>query len=201
VPTPTDAPLTFFVDRSLGAHDVPDALRTAGVLVEIHDDHFAHDTPDTVWLAEVGACGWVVLTKDSRIRRHPLELQALLAANVAAFMLTATDLTGADMGHLLLQVHRGAEPVFDCRELVGVERAPPGHQLVAIEGGDLMADGYRAFAQAAGAFFQRDGRGPADALLVGRRTRDHDDAAPGLDLVEAVVGDHQHGPPSALLGA
>ncbi len=102
MPTPTDAPLTFFVDRSLGAHDVPHALRTAGALAEIHDDHFAPDTPDTVWLAEVGARGWVVLTKDSRIRRHPLELQALLAANVAAFMLTATELTGADMGSLLV---------------------------------------------------------------------------------------------------
>ena len=56
----------------------------------------------SAWLAEVGARGWIVLTKDSRIRRHPLELQALLAAEVAAFMLTATDLTGADMGHLLV---------------------------------------------------------------------------------------------------
>lgn len=102
MPTLTDAPLTFFVDRSLGAHDVSDALLTAGALVEIHDDHFAPDTLDAVWLAEVGARGWVVLTKDNRIRRHPLELQALLAADVAAFMLTATDLTGADMGRLLV---------------------------------------------------------------------------------------------------
>jgi len=72
--------------------------------VEIHDDHFAPDTPDTVWLAEVGVRGWIVLTKDNRIRRHPLELQVLLTANVAAFMLTATDLTGADMGRLLAAV-------------------------------------------------------------------------------------------------
>jgi hypothetical protein len=96
----TDAP-TFFVDRSLGACDVPDALSAAGVRVEIHDDHFAPDTADTAWLSEVGARGWIVLTKDARIRRHPLELQALLAAGVAAFMLTATDLTGADMGRVL----------------------------------------------------------------------------------------------------
>jgi hypothetical protein len=103
VPRPTDAStLTFFVDRSLGARDVPEALRAAGTLVEVHDDHFAPDTPDTIWLAEVGARGWVVLTKDSRIRRHPLELQSLLAADVAAFMLTATDLTGADMGRVLV---------------------------------------------------------------------------------------------------
>jgi hypothetical protein len=101
VPRSTEAPLTFFVDRSLGAHDVPDALRAAGARVEVHDDHFAPDTPDTSWLTEVGGRGWVVLTKDSRIRRHPLELQALLAANIAAFMVTATDVTGADMGRVL----------------------------------------------------------------------------------------------------
>lgn len=101
MPRSTDAALTFFVDRSLGAHDVPDALRAAGARVEVHDAHFAPDTPDTRWLIEVGARDWVVLTKDSRIRRHPLELQALLAANIAAFMVTATDLTGADMGRLL----------------------------------------------------------------------------------------------------
>lgn len=102
MPRTTDSRLTIFVDRSLGAHDVPDALRAAGALVEIHDDHFAPDTPDTAWLAEVGDRGWVVLTKDSRIRRHPLELQALLAANVAVFMLTATGLTGAEMGRVLV---------------------------------------------------------------------------------------------------
>jgi hypothetical protein len=102
VPRPTDVALTFFVDRSLGARDVPEALRAAGILVEVHDDHFAPDTPDIAWLGEVGARGWIVLTKDSRIRRHPLEFQSLLAANVAAFMLTATDLTGADMGRILV---------------------------------------------------------------------------------------------------
>jgi hypothetical protein len=46
VRTPTDAPHTFFIDRSPGAHDVPDALRAAGALVEIHDDHVAPDTPE-----------------------------------------------------------------------------------------------------------------------------------------------------------
>jgi hypothetical protein len=30
----------FFVDRSLGKHVVPGALRAAGARVEVHDDHF-----------------------------------------------------------------------------------------------------------------------------------------------------------------
>ena len=135
MPTPTDAPLTFFVDRSLGAHDVPHALRTAGALVEIHDDHFAPDTPDTVWLAEVGARGWVVLTKDSRIRRHPLELQALLAANVAAFMLTATDLTGADMGSLLVTALSRLSTIVRSRARPFIATISRQGQVAIIQGG------------------------------------------------------------------
>jgi hypothetical protein len=89
--------ITFFVDRSLGSVDVAAALRTAGLTVEIHDDHFQQDTPDTDWLTAVGARQWVVLTKDSRIRRHPLEMEALLSSGVAAFILTASGLTGREM--------------------------------------------------------------------------------------------------------
>jgi hypothetical protein len=48
--------------------------------VEVHDDHFAPDAPDAVWLRVVGERGWVVLTKDERIRRRPLEREALLTA-------------------------------------------------------------------------------------------------------------------------
>jgi len=43
--------------------------------VAIHDDHFPPDAPDTAWLQVVGERRWVVLTKDERIRRRPLERQ------------------------------------------------------------------------------------------------------------------------------
>jgi predicted nuclease of predicted toxin-antitoxin system len=76
---------------------VATALRTAGVEVEIHDDHFAQNATDAHWLAVVGQRNWVVLTKDDRIRYHPAELQALRQASVAAFILTAKNLTGPEM--------------------------------------------------------------------------------------------------------
>lgn len=43
-----------------------------------------------------------MLTKDQRIRRRHVEFQALLAANVAAFVLTSGNLTGAAMGQALV---------------------------------------------------------------------------------------------------
>ena len=80
---PPEAPLTFFVDRSLGGQIVASGLRGEGETVEVHDDHFAKDTPDVTWLAAVGEKGWVVLSKDDRIRTNALEREALLAASVA----------------------------------------------------------------------------------------------------------------------
>lgn len=44
------------------------------------------------------ANGWVVLTKDKQIRRRTLELKALTEAGVAAFVLTAGNLRGEEMG-------------------------------------------------------------------------------------------------------
>lgn len=80
--------LVFFIDRSLGRRYVAQALRDAGAKVEIHDDHFPQTTSDVDWLTEVGKRGWVVLSKDERIRRNRIERGALVAARVRAFFLT-----------------------------------------------------------------------------------------------------------------
>lgn len=52
-------------------------MRAAGAQVEAHDDHFAQNTTDVEWLAQVGKWGWVVISKDQNIRRNPLELAAI----------------------------------------------------------------------------------------------------------------------------
>src|SRR5262245_42661349 len=88
LPSPPE-PLVFFVDRSLGRHIIPDAIRNTGAQVELHDSHFSQDAQDHVWLAEAGKCGWVVLTKDKRLRYRAVETNALMSAKVRAFVLTA----------------------------------------------------------------------------------------------------------------
>jgi len=92
--------LVFFIDRSLGRKQVAQALREAGATVEVHDDHFPQTTPDVEWLAEVGRRGWVVLSKDERIRRNRIERAALDSARVRAFFLTQQDITGQEMAEL-----------------------------------------------------------------------------------------------------
>lgn len=77
----------FFTDRNLGRHLVPQRLREAGLQVEIHDDHFAQDVADAVWLPEVAARGWVVLTADQNLRYNRLEREALLASGARVFVI------------------------------------------------------------------------------------------------------------------
>ena len=44
----------FFIDRSIGVEPIRTELVKAGLVVEVHDDHFARDEEDRVWLQSVG---------------------------------------------------------------------------------------------------------------------------------------------------
>jgi predicted nuclease of predicted toxin-antitoxin system len=87
----------FFIDRSLGIEPIRTELIKAGLVVEIHDDHFARDEDDRVWLRTVGERHWVVLTKDQRLRYRPLEIAALRANKARVFVLTAGNLRGVEI--------------------------------------------------------------------------------------------------------
>jgi predicted nuclease of predicted toxin-antitoxin system len=64
-------------------------LRGASLKIEIHDDHFAQNAPDPEWLAAAGKNGWIVITRDERIRYREAEKQAIRRAKVRAFVLAA----------------------------------------------------------------------------------------------------------------
>jgi hypothetical protein len=76
----------FFTDRDLGKR-FPEILRSAGLAVERHADHFAHDCPDEVWLEEIGRSGWIAITHDGRIRYKPNELAAVMQHRVALLVM------------------------------------------------------------------------------------------------------------------
>src|SRR5262245_254483 len=96
----SDRPI-FYVDRCLGKA-VPRALQEAGARVEIHDDHFAKDAEDEVWIPEVARRGWVILTKDKNIRRTPGEREAALTANARIFTLSSGNMRGEVMAALFV---------------------------------------------------------------------------------------------------
>jgi hypothetical protein len=83
--------------------NVAQKLREAGAQAEKHDDHFAEDTPDVDWLAEVGVKEWVVLTKDKRIRHNPLEKKAVEVARLRVFTLSRGNMTGEQMAQVFVK--------------------------------------------------------------------------------------------------
>lgn len=76
---------------------VAEALRERGLRVVVHDDHFPQATDDETWLPVVGARGWVLLTKDERLRRDSIQREILLGVGVRAFVLSDASLTGPAM--------------------------------------------------------------------------------------------------------
>ncbi|MDZ7733904.1 MAG: hypothetical protein U5R31_13320 [Acidimicrobiia bacterium] len=96
-PRPPEPP-EFFVDRSLGRHLLPNALRDAGhvahTLASVYGEQRAQQVADEEWIQLAGKNAWVVLTKDDAIRRRPAELAAVQRHDVRMFCLTTASLTG-----------------------------------------------------------------------------------------------------------
>lgn len=62
------------------------------MVVHIHDDEFAPDEEDPIWLPKVAARGWVILTKDREIRHRKIELDAVLSNGAYLLMFGQGDL-------------------------------------------------------------------------------------------------------------
>jgi len=71
-------------------------LQEAGAKVERARLHFPPGTPDEVWLATAGKRGWIVFTRDKRIRYRALERESLLEAEVRAFVFIGGNMTSAE---------------------------------------------------------------------------------------------------------
>ncbi len=75
----------FFTDRDLG-RQFPDILRSAGLVVERHDDHFGPTTPDEEWITRVAAEGWIAISHNERIRYTPNERDAVLRGGLGLLL-------------------------------------------------------------------------------------------------------------------
>jgi PIN like domain len=96
----------FFLDRSLGRHQVPAMLRANELrlhtLSEVYGVPADESVADVTWLEHAGREGWVVLMKDARIRYREAERLVLIEHRVRAFCLTGGNLRAAEMGSLFL---------------------------------------------------------------------------------------------------
>ena len=76
-------------------------MDAAGIGYESYLDHFAPGVPDADWLPSLGARGWCLLKTDKRIRRRPLEREAVAENSICMFYFANNDASGAEMGRTL----------------------------------------------------------------------------------------------------
>jgi len=95
-------PLTLYLDESLDGESLATALEQAGAKVIRGSKHFPRGTPDETWLNECGRNGWIVLTRDKRIRYRVLERTALHEAGVKAFVFTGGNVSLKDTVQILV---------------------------------------------------------------------------------------------------
>ena len=105
--SPSDSTPEFFVDRSLGRHVVPEALRAAGLTVysmaDVYGEQIGQGLEDEVWLRHAGENDWVVLMKDAKIRYRPAELRAVQHFGVRAFCLVSGNLRADEQAARLVE--------------------------------------------------------------------------------------------------
>ena len=111
------APFVYWIDRCLGADEVPDRLRAIGVSVERYIDTYPSDprVDDQIWIREITARGLVIVTKDKNIRRDPAERAVLEAVGARYVCLASARLTGAQQADCLVSNWRTIDGVVRTR--------------------------------------------------------------------------------------
>jgi PIN like domain len=96
-------PAPPFIDRCAWSAALGQALALAGIAFVPHSAQFTHDTPDEEWLAAAADRGWLVVTRDQRIRYKANELAAMRSARLHVFVFTQGGLTGVETGDIVVR--------------------------------------------------------------------------------------------------
>jgi len=95
----SQTPPEFFIDRSLGRRRLSDALQEARYTVhtmwDVYGPGAEQRVADIDWVTECSAKGWVLLSKDQKMRYRSLERDAIEEAQARVFLLTSQQLSGA----------------------------------------------------------------------------------------------------------
>src|SRR3972149_1001001 len=92
-------PLLFFLDRAIGKRFVAEALSSPdlNIKVEVLDDYFEPNATDEEWLKPAGKKGWIVFTKDKKIRYRATVVEIIKKGKIRMFILSRGNLSGHEI--------------------------------------------------------------------------------------------------------
>ena len=125
---------TLFFDRSVGTR-IPRTLRSLGVPVGIehHQEHFAKDAPDDLWLPAVGGQGWTVIGFDWSYHKNQAELSALRQYNIGVFYLWGVQMRTWERMFCLARAYEGIIRAIDATPRPFIYRVRKYGQLQRVE--------------------------------------------------------------------
>lgn len=94
--------IRFFVDENFGTNLVT-GLRDLGYTnIEHLTETFDPGTIDEIWLDYVGKKGYILITKDKKIRKNPKEKATLIKHKIVAFYLGGSQMGTKDISKQLI---------------------------------------------------------------------------------------------------
>ena len=92
------------VDRLRFIRTLLNRLRERGATVRHAGEAYSFGTQDQVCLTACGVRGWIVLTRDQRIRRRVLEQEAIRLSAAVVFALTAGEATASETAEVVAKL-------------------------------------------------------------------------------------------------
>jgi PIN like domain len=89
---------TFFLDRAAESKDLQAALKAKGAHVEVHRDYYKPDEDDQIWLPEVAAKGWVIISQN---QFNEIEREAIRNAGGRAFLIVHAEMKGKEEAEMV----------------------------------------------------------------------------------------------------
>jgi hypothetical protein len=124
-------PLLFF-EESLGKK-IAEVLSGRGIRVKTHMEEFPAGTPDDVWIPRCAANGWVIISKDARIRRRPVELHAIRISGARFFYFAYGQAKSQDYAESLSRAYPSIVRAFENRPPPFIGRISPSGDIQFIE--------------------------------------------------------------------
>ena len=77
--------------------ELADALQQRGRVVHMHRQVFPDGTPDRIWIPDVSARGWIIVTRDRRLQNRHIEWMAFLRARARVLWFKGDRASGSDI--------------------------------------------------------------------------------------------------------
>lgn len=96
----------LFLDENYGRGAVTKELDAAKIEYVVLKDVLPRGSLDEKWIAEVGKNGWVAITRDNALKRHPIAKRSIADNGAQVVIIRAKGLNSSQLGELIRHLYK-----------------------------------------------------------------------------------------------